>query len=326
MRRAGFTLMELMVGLAVMGIAVVYMLESVTVGNRTYTVLDQVVESQQNLRAVARLLQHDLRHAGLMVPLGGAICGVDNTASPDLLYVSDGDAIDPGDDIAPYDGALITGGVTNVSGSIVTVGVDSLILEPNPPARGAYDVNGDGTLDSDFQVGGGVIVMDLEDPGRGTVCGRIDSVSLTGPSITIDPVVTPGLSAPTGATRLVAIPAHRYQIVNGDELRRNDMLLSSGVEDLQLAYFLDADGDDVIDAGEVKGETSGNSYAAQGTDMEDLREVRLNLVVRTRSEDEEFDGRLQAMENRAAAATDGFRRRVYTTTVLPRNLLGRLGP
>ena len=205
MRRAGFTLMELMVGLAVMGIAVVYMLESVTVGNRTYTVLDQVVESQQNLRAVAKLLEHDLRHAGLMVPVGAAICGVDNTASPDLLYVSDSDAIDPRDDIAPYDGALITGGVTNVTGTIVTLGVDSLILEPNPPVRGAYDVNGDGTLDSDFQVGGGVIIMDLEDPGRGTVCGRIDSVSLTGPSITIDPVVTPGLSAPMSPAMLSAV-------------------------------------------------------------------------------------------------------------------------
>ena len=81
----------------------------------------------------------------------------------------------------------------------------------------------------------------------------------------------------------------------------------------------------VVDAGEMKGETSGASYTAQGTDMGDLREVRLNLVVRTRREDEEFDGRLQATENRAAAATDGFRRRVYTTTVLPRNLLGRIG-
>ena len=274
---------------------------------------------------VARLLEHDLRHAGMMVPLEGAICGVDNTASPDRLYVSDADAIDPGDDITPYDGARITGGVTNVLGAVVTVGVDSLVLEPAPPARGAYDVNGDGTRDSDFQVGGGVIVLDLEDPGRGTVCGRVDSINLAAPSITIDPVVTPGLTAPTGATRLVAIPAHRYQIVNGDELRRNGMLLSSGVEDLQLSYFLDADGDDVVDAGEMKGETSGASYTAQGTDMGDLREVRLNLVVRTRREDEEFDGRLQATENRAAAATDGFRRRVYTTTVLPRNLLGRIG-
>jgi len=324
-RRAGFTLMELLVGLAVMGIAVVYMLESVTVGNRTYTVLDQVVESQQNLRAVAKLIEYDLRHAGIMVPLGAALCGVDSTASPDLLFVSDGDAIDPGDDIAPYDGARITGSVINGSGAIVTVNLDSLILEPSPPSRPAYDTDGDGTRDSDFQVGGGVIVMDLEDPGRGTVCGRIDAVNLSGPSIRIAPVVTPGLSTATGTTRLVAIPAHRYQIVNGDELRRNGMLLSQGVEDLQLAYFLDADGDDVIDSGELKGDTSGNSYAAQGTDMQDLREVRLNLVVRTRSEDEEFDGRLQATENRAAAAADGFRRRVYTTTVLPRNLLGRIG-
>jgi prepilin-type N-terminal cleavage/methylation domain-containing protein len=325
-RRAGFTLIELLVGLAVMGIAVVYMLESVTVGNRTYTVLDQVVESQQSLRAVASLMEYDLRHVGLMVPLGGALCGVDNTASPDVLYVSDADAIDPGDDIAPYDGARIAGGVTNVSGSSATIDVDSLILEPNPPSRPAYDVNGDGTRDSDFHVGGGVIIVDLEDPGRGTVCGRIDAINLGVPSITIDPVVTSaGLSAAAGPTRLVAIPAHHYRIVNGDELRRDEMLLANGVEDLQLAYFLDADGDDEVDAGEMKGQTSGDSFSAQGSDIEDLREVRLNLVVRTRAEDDEFTGRLQSTENRAAGADDGFRRRVHSTTVLPRNLLGRIG-
>jgi prepilin-type N-terminal cleavage/methylation domain-containing protein len=322
--RRGFTLMELLIGMAVMGIAVVYMLESVTFGNRTYTVLDQVVESQQSMRAVASLIEYDLRHAGMMVPIGAAICGVDNTASPDLLFVSDADAIDSGDDIAPYDGARIAGGATNVTGSSATITVDSLILEPAPPTRAAYDVNGDGTMDSDFQVGGGVIIMDLDDPSRGTVCGRIRAIDVGAASIVVDPLVTPGLTAAASA-RLVAIPAHHYRIINGDELRRDGMLLSSGVEDLQLAYFLDADGDDLVDAGEMKGETSGSGYTAQGTDMEDLREVRLNLVVRTRAEDEDFSGQQQTTENRAAGADDGFRRRVYTASVLPRNLFGRLG-
>ena len=321
---AGFTLMELLIGLAVMAIAVVYMLESVTFGNRTYTVLDQVVESQQSMRAVASLLEYDLRHAGMMVPLGAAVCGVDSTAAPDQLYVSDVDAIDPGSDIAPYDGAIIGGGLTNVTGSSASISVDRLILEPAPPTRAAYDVSGDGTPDSDFQVGGGVIIVDLDDPGRGTVCGRIDAIDLGASSISIDPLVTPGLTA-AGTARLVAIPAHQYRIVNGDELRRDEMLLSSGVEDLQLAYFIDADGDAVLDAGEMKGDSSGNTYAAQGTDIEDLREIRLNLVVRTRAEDDEFTGELQTTENRAAAGGDGFRRRVHTTSVLPRNLFGRLG-
>jgi hypothetical protein len=54
--------------------------------------------------------------------------------------------------------------------------------------------------------------------------------------------------------------------------------------------------------------------------------VRVNLVTRTRSEDREWtQGRLQATENRAAAGvgSDGFRRRVHTSTVMLRNLGAR---
>ena len=107
-RREGFTLIELLVVVAVMGIAVIYMFETLTAGNRAYTVLDQVAETQQSMRAVADLIERDIRHAGMMVPQGAAVCGVDNTTDPDVLYVSDAEAIDPGDDIMPYEGARVT--------------------------------------------------------------------------------------------------------------------------------------------------------------------------------------------------------------------------
>ena len=90
------------------------------------------------------------------------------------------------------------------------------------------------------------------------MCGRIRTVNVGGSSIVVDPVfTTAGLAATGNPTTLVAVPAHRYQIVNGDELERDGLLLSKGVEDLQLAYFLDADGDNQIDGGEMQGETSG---------------------------------------------------------------------
>ena len=54
----------------------------------------------------------------------------------------------------------------------------------------------------------------------------------------------------------------------------------------------------------------------------DLREIRFNLVLRTRAEDPLYEsGYMQATENRAAlGAPDGFRRRLLTTTVRPRNI------
>jgi prepilin-type N-terminal cleavage/methylation domain-containing protein len=323
-RRGGFTLIELLVVAAVMGIAVIYMFETLTAGNRAYTVLDQVTETQQSMRAVADLIERDIRHAGMMVPRGAALCGVDNTTSPDVLYVSDAEAIDPGDDIMPYEGVRVTGAAGNVSGTSVALVLDSLLLEPSPP-RAAYDTDGDGTSDSDFRVGGGVIVMDLNDPERGTVCGAIDAINLGASSITVDPVRAAPLGTASGAVSLVAVPAHEYRI-DGDKLYRDGLLLAQGVDDLQLAYFLDANGNNQIDAGEMRGTEAGtNDYAAQGTDMSDLREVRMNLVVRTRAEDEGFTGRPQAKENRASGADDGFRRRAYTTTIMLRNMFSRIG-
>jgi hypothetical protein len=104
-----------------------------------------------------------------MVPEGAAVCGVDNDNAPDLLYVSDANAIDPDDDLATYDGAAIAV-ATQVAAGIATFSVSSLVMEPT--ARPAYDSDASGTADSDFQAGGGAIVMDLNDPGRGASCGR----------------------------------------------------------------------------------------------------------------------------------------------------------
>jgi hypothetical protein len=253
---------------------------------------------------------------------------VDNTTGPDILYVSDAEAIDPGDDIMPYEGAqiMVAGGTIagSDSGDGVTIVLDSVLLEPSP-WRAAYDLDGDGTTESDFRVGGGVIVMDVNDPGRGTVCGTVSWVLPTTGAIRIDPVRAGPLDAATGAVKLVAVPAHEYRI-DGDELYRDGLLLAKGVEDLQLAYYLDVIANNQIDAGEMRGTEAGtNDYEAGGTDMSDLREVRLNLVVRTRAEDEGFTGRPQAKENRAVGADDGFRRRVYTNTIMLRNMFSRIG-
>ena len=112
--------------------------------------------------------------------------------------------------------------------------------------------------------------------------------------------------------------------MNGDELKRDGLLLAKGVEDLQVALFLDANDDNVVDPGEMRG-VSGAPFASQGTDMRSLRELRVNLVARTREEDRDFEGKAQARENRAAGGGDGFRRRVYTSTIMLRNMVPRLG-
>jgi prepilin-type N-terminal cleavage/methylation domain-containing protein len=318
-RDDGFTLIELMVAMGILAVAAVYLLETFTVNQRSYTVLDQTVESQQNLRAIADLIDRDVRHAGMMVPEAAAICGVDSTSGPDLLYLSDYEAVDPGNDVLSYNGARILTGTP--SGTGITLGLNSLIIEPSP-SRPFYDTNADGTNDSDFQRGGGVIVADRRNPGRGVACGSITAVNAGSNSIGVD-FASGALGTGSPPTELVAVPAIEYRINGQSELRRNDLPLAKGIEDLQIAYLFDTDGDNVID--DVRG-VAGANYDPSTRSIEDLREVRINFVARTRGEDPRFPtGQFIARENRTPVTTaDGYRRRLHTSTIMPRNLVNRM--
>ena len=326
-RIQGFTLIELLIAMGVLAVISVYLLETFTVNNRNYVALDQAIEAQQNMRAIADLVERDVRHAGFMVPEGASICGIDSTNGPDTLYVSDHEAIDPGNDIVSYPGAKIVGGAAsgNVStGTPMSLALDSKVIEPPSPVRAAYDTNNDNTNDSDFQRYGGVIVMDRNDPGRGVACGRIRVVSIAFNVISVE-FLSGTLGSLSGAADLVAVPAVEYRVENG-VLLRNGVRLARGVEDLQIAYLFDLNGDGVIATNEVRGAAGGTAYVAGNQSVEDLREVRINFVARTRKEDPRFHaGSFQALENRAEVpGNDGYRRRVYTSTIMPRNLVNRM--
>ena len=58
-----------------------------TVNERAYHAIENTSESQQNLRVFGEMVEDNMRHAGMMVQRDGAVCGVDNTNGPDVLYV-----------------------------------------------------------------------------------------------------------------------------------------------------------------------------------------------------------------------------------------------
>jgi prepilin-type N-terminal cleavage/methylation domain-containing protein len=322
MRDSGFTIIELMVASAIVAIVLVFTMQTFTVNNRTYVKIDSVVDAQQSIRAVASIVERDLRHAGMMVPEGAAICGIDNTSAPDLLYISDHTAINPVDAIGTFDGARVIG-VTQVNKGLAALVLDDLVIEPDTPDP-SYDTDGNGVNDSDFNKnGGGVIITDLLNPDRGSVCGLVKGVNLVTKTISID-IKTDSFDAVVPAT-LIAVPAIEYRI-DSNKLYRNGLLLADGVEDLQLAFFLDSNGNFTLNVGELHG-ISGNNYKAKESDASELRWVRFNVVTRTRSEDERFtQGFFQNMENRdAIAGQDGYRRRVHTAIVRMRNIGDRVG-
>ena len=98
----------------------------------------------------------------------------------------------------------------------------------------------------------------------------------------------------------MAIPAHAYWIgaaASGKpQLMRNGMPMAPDVEDLQVAFFYDVDSDRVVDgagttvppfhsATEYPGSGAANStWQSSAWDNSELREIRVTLVARTRSE------------------------------------------
>jgi prepilin-type N-terminal cleavage/methylation domain-containing protein len=315
--RAGFTLIELMVSLAVVGIVTVAVTSMLAHQGRIHQVIDQVTEVQQNVRAISDLLERETRVTAFLVAQAAAFCGQDNTNQPDVMFLTDADALTPGGGEL---GAVITTGYDGTGGDVLRL--DSVVLDGVP----SYDTDADGVADSDFRIGAAVIIVDPNNAGRGSSCGVVTDVVLPD-RIDVDYALG-GESIGAGGN-LVAIPAHYYAINANSELVRDGMVLSDGADDLQFALFYDLDGDGDVDATLEDPGSNGfaGNYDSDDWDNDFLREIRFNIVARTPAQDPNWSqGQFQATENRVApAGTDGFRRRVFTASVRPRNVGQRGG-
>jgi len=322
-RTNGFTLVEMLVAVAILGIVVAGVMETFVVQNRAYTVVDETTEAQQNLRAISYLIERDVRSTGFMVEEGAAACGVDSTNGPDTLFLTDSEPINPEKATTATLGATVIAGYTS-SASEKLLTVDDVVIDRDAaPADAYFDTSGDGVPDSDFVVGRGAILVDTSNPGRGTACGLVTDVNAAGNQVRVD-----FQNFITGGGTLVLVPAVGYSVqidaAGVSTLMRNGLPLARDVEDLQVAYFIDSDENgQVTTASEYPGsDASPVDYASKDTDHSKLREIRFNIVVRSRNTDPTYlDGFVQATENRGAiGANDGFRRRVFTSTVRPRNI------
>jgi prepilin-type N-terminal cleavage/methylation domain-containing protein len=325
-RNAGFTLVELMVSAAAMAIVIFYTLGTFTVQHQTYTVVDQVSETQQNSRAIANMIERDLRGAGYLIPAPAAVCGFDDTDGPDILVTSDTDAIKQVDQLPPsLQGTDLSVETSTAPGSGSTsLSVSTLLMDDAPSYK---KDSGSSVLDSDFRVNAGAIVIDLANPQRGVACGRVTAVDSN--SVTVD-FDTPPLNGSTGTSPpdYRVVPAHYYEVntaTDPPQLERDGLILAKDVEDLQVAWFYDANQDGQATGNEYAGDDDSNTYSTDAVDGNDLREVRFHVVVATRDDDPrnpDNAGTGQARENRdpdTVSGDDGRRRRVYTSTVRIRN-------
>jgi hypothetical protein len=209
----------------------------------------------------------------------------------------------------------------------VTFTLASLVVEPSAPVRAAIDTDADGINDSDFRPGGGAIFFDAANPDAGVACGRIRTVNSGSDQIMVE--ITSLFDDPGAVINLQVVPANEYRI-SGTDLMWNGIVLAGNMEDFQTAWIFDPDDDNLVDAGEIYGQQGSSVYDSSGSTLgtnyeiaADLRELRINLVARSRLPDEDFrDGRPQALENRnpAGFVSDGYRRRVMISRVRLRNV------
>lgn len=316
MRKRGFTLFELMVAVGLMALLVRYVFYSVNVQSRTYVVVDQVAEAKQNVRVVADLIEREIRNSGYMVPRTAAVCGVDSTNGADKLYLSDWGAIVSLRTAVDAEAAAFSKKL-GASPQVGPAGVgddDQTLLFATPA-----DLNIDSAGNAiDFAVNAGVILADRNEAVTGVACGTVTAIGANSVTTEMEDS-TGGLDS---GSDLVAIPAIVYELV-GTTLMRNNVPLVQQVEDFQVSYFFDLNGDSNVDAGEyiADGVGAGDDYEANNLDHTLIREVRINIVIRTRDADPDptWSGGIgQATENRdpgTVAPNDGVRRRVHSSTV-----------
>lgn len=341
---SGFTLVELMVATLLLSVVIIGAFESLTRQHKASIVTEDIVEVQNNTRAIATLLEREIRMAGFMVPNAAAICGVDNTNAPDEIYISETEPIVPDDERAGDLGARITEpgftGIGVAAGSSESLTLDSDTTDLDDDGAFFYDNDGNGTAEADFRVQGGFIIGDLRNPHRGALCGIVTAASATNISVTYTAgSLIPRVASVDAGEELVIVPAARYWIdtATGTKLRRNGDLLANSVEDFQVAYFFDANNDGLPSPAtattlvDLAGTTTtppaasvppGIVYDPSARDNQDLKEVGFSFVVRSRATDPEFTGgQFINNQNRdAIAGFDGFRRRTIEGRVRPRNI------
>jgi prepilin-type N-terminal cleavage/methylation domain-containing protein len=294
-RVRGFTMAELMVAVVILAVITTGALLVFTTQHQTYVGQERVLEVQQDARLVTEMVLADVRLGGFLVPKNTGIGGIDGGASaPDIICMSDPSVLDEAEidtANARFGGARLQSTLGNDAPTV------SLVAS-------TMDIDGDG--DADFAVGSGILVSD----GSDTHCARVTGINAG--NVTFTPKTPAGFSVGTGAGR--AVPAVIYEL-NGTTLRRNSVLLSTQIENLQVEYAIDLDDDGTIGAGEFP------VHDMTASDPDLIRGARISVIARTPAEDPSFrSSGMPAAGNHDAGPPDGFLRRRFSANVIARNL------
>ena len=284
----GFTLIELMVVLAMFMFVVGAVLYAYTTQHRASVIQAQVSDAQQNVRVAMGFLSKEIRMAGFGKP-AGSVNGFFNAVNPDINNdTATANVLDGTDQITIVTGYRQISTLANDVGATAT----SIPLTGNGNTFNTVEkkyVCVDGTSSRDNYV----------------VSGAASS------SLTISPALTRDYKQ--GAA-VFLVKAITYSVNNAGVLTRNEntgggaQTLAPNIEDLQFAYLL----------------VDGTWSDAPGNPG-DIRAVRINVLARTRFQDHHpgqsgtIGRRLDIEDHNVNNLADGFRRRLLTSFVKLRN-------
>jgi len=340
-RESGFTLLELLVTMAIFGIVLGGILKVYDTNNYTYKVQEEVVAMHQNVRVAKMFLERDVRMAGCgmgaMFGFGGVTtyalendnnsgatgsdsltvryidyeagaCGTDSTglAAPcsDLPTLTLDGSMPEASTVANLKEELGDAPFSSWLGDCYCGG--TTYTQPVPLFM-ALITNPDGTK-SDL-----VIITGAQNT------GGLDNLS-NGPNAVFQGVIYPNqiVNGYEDGSKISFFNANQYtavvyDLVNG-VLRRNGDPIAEDIDDFQIAFGLDTDNDGVVD-------TWVNNIDLDDDTKLEVRLVRINVLGHTASEHRGYKNMRPVIEDHAAAVSnDGFRRKLLQVTVQVRNL------
>jgi|GEM_PF-1032410 len=322
---AGFSLIEVMAALVILSIALTAVFATFISQQKSFTIQNRVAEMQANLRQAVEYISRDIRLAGygipgnVSMPAGTVAVGVtpmrwlypsDNATGPDqlyLLYRFDMDANQPptllSADMGTVSATISVNSITSFNNgdlilvtdnAISTADLFKITAAPNGTTL-PHDTNGynASSLHPTFPAGGYIVSPAAMVAKARFVRYFIDSTTdPSHPTLMVDRM--------TGAS---------------------PQPVADDIEDMQVQYNMDTDGNGALETVGVNNPATGNSgVTGIALNPSQIRQVRLLFIARSRLPEAGWSETRPALGNRPAGTSpDGYRRRIYDIVIDVRN-------